>query len=422
MSIQASSSIRSAIACPFCGLACDDLQVDTANSQANVIGNGCPRSVVQFRPPLGNVENRPAVDGRIVSLPEAVAAAARILAHSAQPLLAGLGTDVAGTRAALQLADCIGAVVDHMNRGLARNMAVVQDTGWLATTFAEVQNRADLVVFAGTDAVSRFPRFFERILGQRESMFSEGAPQREIVYIGAKPGHPKSGNQGSPGEEIPCTNLGEAFGALRACLAGKRLQAEHAGGIAITELVKLAERMRSARYGVLVWVATDLDYAHAELTIQAMSNLVSDLNEHTRFACLPISGSDGDMTANQVTVWQTGFPLRTGFGRGTPDYDPHHFSCERLLATGEADALLWISAFDAERLPPPSNVSAIVLGRPGMKFEKPPAVYIPVATPGVHHAGHFFRGDNVVAVRLRKLVDSPLPAVADVLAQIEAAL
>ena len=84
MSIQASSSIRSAIACPFCGLACDDLQVDTANSQANVIGNGCPRSVVQFRPPLGNVENRPAVDGRIVSLPEAVAAAARILAHSAQ--------------------------------------------------------------------------------------------------------------------------------------------------------------------------------------------------------------------------------------------------------------------------------------------------------------------------------------------------
>ena len=417
MSIEALSSIRSAISCPFCGLACDDLQVDTANGQANVVSNGCARSVVQFRSQAPAAEHRPALDGRAVTLPEAATAAARILAKAVQPVVAGLATDVAGVRAALQLADRIGAVVDHMNRGLARNMAVIQDSGWLATTFAEIQNRADLVILAGADMVSRFPRFFERILGQRESMFSEGAPRREFVYIGAKPN-----DQGPAGQVMPCSNLGEVFGALRACLAGKRLQAGHAGGVAINDLAQLAERMRKARYGVLVWVAADLDYAHAELTIQAMSNVVSDLNEHTRFAALPISGTDGDMTANQVTLWQTGFPLRTGFPRGTPEYDPYHFSFERLLAGEEADALLWISALDAARSPPTTDVPAIVLGRPGMQFEKPPAVYIPVATPGIHHAGHFFRGDNVVAVRLRKLIESPLPSVAQALEQIEAAL
>jgi formylmethanofuran dehydrogenase subunit B len=249
-------------------------------------------------------------------------------------------------------------------------------------------------------------------------MFADGVPKRDIIYLGGKP----QDTSGAAARVVPCSNLGEAFGALRAILAGKQLQAEQAGGIAMTELAQLAQRMREASYGVLVWVAADLDQPHAELAIQSMSTLVTDLNVHTRFAALPISGSDGDMTANQVALWQTGFTMRTSFGPGVPEYDPYHYACNRMLENGEADALLWISAYDTGRVPPSSQVPTIVLGRAGMRFDRPPAVYIPVATPGIHHAGHFFRGDNVVALRLRKLIDVPLPAVADVLGQIEAAL
>ena len=240
-----------------------------------------------------------------------------------------------------------------------------------------------------------------------------------MVYLGAVPAA-----AAGEAQVIDCerSRLGEIFAALRCLLAGRPLQASAVGGVPLATLRELAEAMQGARYGVVVWAAADLEMAHAELAIQSICGLVADLNERTRFAVLPLGGNDADVTANQVIVWQTGFPLRSGFARGVPEYDPYHFATTRLLDRGDADALLWISAFDPQRVPPPSAVPTIVLGNPAMRCAQPPAVFIPVATPGIHHAGHFFRGDSVMALRLRKLIDSPLPPVAEALAMIEQAL
>jgi formylmethanofuran dehydrogenase subunit B len=49
-------------------------------------------------------------------------------------------------------------------------------------------------------------------------------------------------------------------------------------------------------------------------------------------------------------------------------------------------------------------------------------VHIPVATPGVDRAGHLYRTDNVVAVRLRKVVERELPGADEILSQIVACL
>lgn len=56
-----------------------------------------------------------------------------------------------------------------------------------------------------------------------------------------------------------------------------------------------------------------------------------------------------------------------------------------------------------------------------MPLKKEPAVFIPVGTPGVDHAGHLFRTDRVVAIPLRQLRQSSLPSVADAIGAIEAA-
>jgi formylmethanofuran dehydrogenase subunit B len=173
---------------------------------------------------------------------------------------------------------------------------------------------------------------------------------------------------------------------------------------------------------VLAWAAADFDFKHAELAVQSLCELVKDLNRGTRFSGLPLGGNEGDVTANQVCSWQSGFPLRTGFGSGHPDYDPRHFSAQRMLQKNEADALLWISSFNEKRTPPETAVPTAVLGRSGMSFIKEPDVYIPVATPGIDHSGHVYRTDNVVALPLRKLRDSSLPSVAEVVSAIENAL
>ena len=410
--------------CPFCGLLCDDVMVRADGRVIELAAKGCALSARALAAGAGS--EAPHIAGRPASRSDAAAAAAAILGAAREPLIGGLATDVAGMRALMELADRIGAVLDHMNSDAKfRNLLALQEGGWITTTLAEVKNRADLIVLAGTDAVSRFPRFFERFVWVEETLFGLLPPQREIVYLGrdldTAAGIAPDGR--SPAQ-IPCdiSRLGEAFGALRALLAGRGLQAREAAGVPLEQWHSLALKLKSARYGVVVWAAADFDFPHAELTVRSLCELIKDLNRATRVAGLPLGGSDGDFTADGVELWQTGFPFRTGFGGGTPDYDPYRRSAARLLAQDEADALLWIASLDERRSPPNTPVPTIVLGRPGMAFEREPEVYIPVGTPGLDHAGHLLRADKVVILPLHKLRDSALPSVAQAVAEIEGKL
>jgi formylmethanofuran dehydrogenase subunit B len=415
MSRESEDAVHTCVPCPFCGLVCDDLEVSVSAGKVRLAANGCPRSTALFE---YAAVGQALLEGEPTTVDAAVERAAEILRNASQPLIGGLASDVAGMRAALDLADRIGAVVDHMNSGaLMRNLLVLQNDGWIATTFAEVRNRADFVLIVGSNIEQRFPRFFERVL-PGEAMFVQG--EREVVYLGEDLDPPPAPPAGIAFRAITCRqqSLAEIFAALRALLAGRELQATHLDGIPITQWQALLARMKCASYGVVVWAAADLDFPHAELTVQAITALVTELNEATRFAVLPLAGSDGDITASQVCTWQSGYAPRVSFAGDTPDYDPHRFHVETMLANGEADALLWIASFDPNRLPPQTNAAVIVLGRPGMRFATPPAVFIPVATPGLHHAGHFFRSDNVVALRLKKLTDSPLQSSADTLKRV----
>ncbi len=411
------------VACPFCGLVCDDLVIGADSGRLTVKANGCALAAAAFRDAGDGAGATARIGGRPATLPEAAAAAARLLRAARIPLIAGLATDVEGARAAGRLADRLGGVLDHMNSAaFLRNVMVLQDSGWITTTLSEVRNRADLLIVAGGDVLSRFPRFFERCVANRETLFGDGRAC-EVIFLG--PG-PAAGITlaGLAATVIPCdvTRLAEAVGLLRALLAERPVDAEEAAGLPRATWKALAERMKAARYGVLAWVARDFDFPHAELTIQSLCELIKDLNREGRFAGLPLGGSDGDMTADAVHLWQTGFGSRTSFGQGIPEHDGYHYSTARLLARGEADALLWISSLNAARIPPTTAIPTIVLGRTGMACDREPEVFIPVGIPGIDHPGHLFRSDRVVALPLAGLRRSALPSVAQALDAIDAAI
>ena len=407
------------VSCPFCGLVCDDLVVDISGDMIKVRTNGCPLASVGFG---AAAVGEPRITGRPATLAAATAEAARLLRTARQPLLGGLATDVDGARATARLADRCGAILDHMNSAAAlRNVLTMQGSGWITTTLSEIRNRADLLIVAGGDIVSRFPRFFDRCILNQETLFGEGR-QCEVLFLGGQA--PSGVTLPGRSSTVACdvTRLGEAFGVLRALIAGRSLMATEAAGAPMQVWQQLATRMQAAKYGVIAWAVTDFDFPHAELTVQALCEMVKDLNRTTRFAGLPLGGSDGDLTAESVFLWQTGFGNGTSFGQGQPDHDAHQYAPARLLARGETDLLFWISSFDAARTPPTTTVPTVVLGRPGMTFEHEPAVFIPVGTPGVDHAGHLFRTDRVVALPLGQLRPSSLPSVAAVLTAVEAAL
>lgn len=403
------------IACPFCGLCCDDLEGRATEDGLNISSNGCARSVQAFAQPLpaDSRERQPRIQGEPCSLDEAIAHAANLFGHARSPLCAGLGTDVSGARALLQLADRCGAAFDHMNSpALLRNLLVIQDSGWMTTTLTEVRNRADVVVVFGGDLERHVPRFYERCISPGETMFHREPLQRQLILIGPEPDSRVSdGNVRTT--SIPCAleQLGDVAMVLRALAKGAPVHATAVAGIPTDRLRDVVTQLQGASYGVITWAAAELAFPHAELAVQAFSELARELNAGTRCSALPLGGNNGDHTFSQVATWQTGYPTRASLASGHPQYDPVLYDAERLLADHEADLLLWVSAFDTRRLPPATDVPTIVLGRAGMQTATPPDVFIPVGTPGLDHAGHVYRCDTVATLPLRAWRDVGLPSV-----------
>lgn len=294
------------------------------------------------------------------------------------------------------------------------------------TTLAEVKNRCDLLLVVGVDLEGFSPRFFERYLWNEESMFLDDTGKREVIYLGKAPsGNASTSPNGQKAQVFECVNedLPDIVAVLRALVKGNPIRVDSVGGIAVADLQAVADKLLAASYSVVTWAAGALAYSQAELTVQTVSEMVKDINnKNTRCSGLPLGGKEGDQTANQVCGWTTGYPARTRFSSGYPEYDPYLNDANALLANGEADALVWVQAFNAKALPPETVLPTIVVGRSGMTFAKEPDVFIPVGTPGIDHAGHAYRMDNVVAIRLKKLRESGLPSTSDVLHAIEQAL
>jgi formylmethanofuran dehydrogenase subunit B len=355
-----------------------------------------------------------------VALEAAVAHAAELLARLRLPLFGGLGTDVAGMRAVLDLAERTGGIVDHAgSRGLMANLRTMQDGGWVTTTLAEIRNRADLVLFVGTDTGAVTPRLVERCLAPQETLF--GRVTRELVYLGddLQP----AGGIGAQVTALPCPpdRLAEAVAALRAVLSGARLQATHVAGLPLAVLESLAQKLRATRYALIVWAAGELPGRHPDLLVSSLAGLIREFNATSRCAGLPLAGPDNVIGCNQVCGWQTGVPVRTSFARGAPDHDPVRWSGEALLRGGGVDGLVWLASL-REQPVPDAGIPTIALLRPGNPVPRAVDVLIPVGTPGLDHDGAVYRTDSVVSLPVRRLREIGLPSAADVLRGIAARL
>lgn len=419
MTHEATSTVVTEVACPLCGHACDDLSVDTAGAALAVVAHGCDRAISGFaRLGTETAAATPRIAGQPATLDEACAEAARLLAASAQPVFGGMALDVSGARGAMELVDVSGGVIDHMNNESGwRASRAVQDGGGIITSLAEVRNRADLILLVGTDAVSAQPRFFERCVWVDETMFDLQPASRRIVYLGGAldttPGHSPDGR--APDVfDFDCSRMPEALSVLNALVAQQPLDADAPLGIALARWQELADALLDAKYSVVVWEGSAFEMSQLDLNVGAIGSLVRRLNVITRCNSLPLAGNDGDLSMAAVHIWQTGYPMRTSYASGSPQFDPLHNGIERLLATGEADALVWLSSLNDLQPPPAVDVPCIVIAPPSLKLASEPQVYIPVATPGMHHTGHFVRTDKVVALPLQALRRSALPAAGEV--------
>ena len=174
--------------------------------------------------------------------------------------------------------------------------------------------------------------------------------------------------------------------------------------------------IKAARFGVAVWTAASL----GALEIEMINGLVRDLNETTRFSTLPLPPPDNGAGVLAACGWTTGFPMRTGFGAGAPLHDPWRFDAERLVASGETDCVLWISAFGAAPPEWPNAMTVIALCEPTTQFAKDPNVRIAIGRPGVDHDAVMHSSDAGTLVAVTASARSAAPSVAQALERIAA--
>lgn len=418
------------VPCPGCGCVCDDLVLTTAEGQLEAVEPNCAVAENWFRRHWRVPSQPHSVAGEAVELHAAVAKAVAILNAAEYPLIYGLSrADTSGQRAAVALADRLGGVIDS-TASLCHGPSIMalQEVGEVTCTLGEIRNRADLVIFWGCDPAETHPRHAERYSVFPYGRFRKnGRSDRTVFLVGdSERVHTWRLNASAdPADQIVAIAPGgdfEAVNYLRGRIRGRWV------GPKQDHLETLLEAMRACEYGVVFFglglakttmggASQATETGHND--VAALLSLVAELNAITRFTARRMR-LQGDVSgADNVLLWQTGYPFGVDFSRGYPRYNPGEYTCNELLERGDVDACLLLGAETTRFLSKKAyaylqSIPTIVIDYPGVQELVSADVHITTAVHGIHVPGTIYRMDNV-PLSLRALTTATLPTDAQVL-------
>ncbi|HEY6630409.1 MAG TPA: tungsten formylmethanofuran dehydrogenase [Rhizobiaceae bacterium] len=335
---------------------------------------------------------------------------AAALLHSSRCPVFSFDTDIHGTRAAIALAERVGASYDHADGvGLARETALFTDRGGMFVAPGEARRRADVVAIVG-ELPAVHQGYVAELAGTAPDLTPSNA--REFFLIGNGKAPVLSLNGGRKLTRLSCGRgaaLGGTLAALRAQCAGRQVSAP------VSNFSRFQSALADAKFPVFLVSGHSAD----ALALEMLQGLLADINRKSRASALHLTASESGWGSTLASTWMTGFPLRTGFARGFPEYDPWRYDGARQIASGEADFHLWIAA-DAKKRPADGNGARLVAlastGQPVAGAE----VTFAIGKPGVDHdaVAYSARTGSLVSVTAERA--SELPSAAAILHSIAA--
>src|SRR2546425_11840464 len=142
--------------CLGCGCACDDIAVVVDGDRIAEARNTCALGRAWFAD--GSAPRETRSGGKMVAPDVELADAAKLLGRAARPLV-DLAPDISceTQRAAVAIADRLGALLDSPTGEIAAGLLASQRRGRAGATLGEIRQRAGLVVFLGGDPADRYP-------------------------------------------------------------------------------------------------------------------------------------------------------------------------------------------------------------------------------------------------------------------------
>lgn len=411
-----------AVTCPFCGTLCDDLEVTVDGDRIVDVKNACVLGkdlFLHYREDLAE----PRINGRSASIEKCLEEAARILVRARYPLIYGLdSTESRAQRKAVELADLLGANIDHTSSVCHGPTAQgIQTVGVPTCTVGEVKNRADLVIFWGCNPAEAHPRHASRYSVSIKGLFTpQGKRDRTVIHVDVR--RTPATRMADAFLQITPNSDYEIFSTLRALLKGHPLDVEEVGGIPMAEWQALLEKIKGSRFGILYWGMGLTMTPGKYLNVVALLLLAQELNRFTKFLAGPMRGHGNVTGMDKVLTWQTGYPFGVNLSRGYPRYNPGEFTVVDLLVRREVDAALIIASDPVAHLPAQAvehlkAIPLIVIDPKESMTTRAAQVVIPTAQAGVSAPGIAYRMDHV-PLPLKKVVDSPYPSDAEVLADL----
>ena len=399
------------VICTGCSALCDDIQVTVNEKKIISVQHACPIGVAKFMSVNEERLLHPRINGKNVTLEQALEKATEILTTSRYPLLYGWSnTSTEAVRYGIYLAEALGGVFDSTS-SVCHGPTVIgmQDRGLPTATLGQIKNRADLIIFWGSNPLNSHPRHLIRYSLFPEGRFVKGRKNRKMIVVDVR----KTDTARLADEFIkinPNSDF-EIITALRLFIKGLEPSQDYVGGVPVTKLKELAETMLSSKFGV-IFFGLGLTMSHGKSrNVEAAIALVQDLNKHTKFVIHPMRGHFNVTGADNVACWLTGFPFAVDFSRGYPFYNPGDTTAVDVLRRNFVDAALIVASDPVSHMPIRAarnlaHIPLVVLSPHENFSTKVATVVIPTAITGIEAGGTAYRMDGV-PIKLKKIIDPP---------------
>lgn len=414
------------VACTVCACVCDDLRVTVREGR-----------IVDYQPFCSLIgdwfeqqNSRPSVPatrrGLEIPFQTAIHEAAEFLRHARAPLFYGLSqSSTAGQRAAVALADRLGATIDTTaSEGHAPSILALQQVGESTCSLGEIRNRADLVIYWGSDPMRQQPRHLDRYTMRPGMQTPRGRADRTLIVIDSAPS--ETSKRADLFLQVEPQQDFEALWTLRALLHGLEPEPGVPTGLPLAQLKDLATRMQSCRCGIVFFGFGLVQQPTGSQNVEALLQLVTELNQFTRFYARRMRVAGDVSGADSVLCWQTGYPFSVNLARGYPRYNPNEYSASDLLERGEPDVVVLIGSrriesFSAKGLRHLEKIPTILIENSYGKLPFEPTLRITSSVYGIHRHGTAYRMDEV-PIPLQPLLKSNDPSDEEVLNAIAASL
>lgn len=449
-------TIINAVACPFCGCLCDDIELTVENGKIIKNRNGCFLSnakFLNFNNELRILKPLMRKKGELVqvSFEEALHKSAEILVNANYPVLYGWSsTSCEAQRIGIELAEQVGGVFDNTS-SVCHGPSVLgmQEVGIPTSTLGQVRHRADLIIYWGSDPLSSHPRHMQRYTYFAKGRFEEST--RKVCTnqngiesdLGINKDFQSQVEKDSPDQnflpqsvcektrkllvvdvrdtltaakadaflKIEPNKDFELIQTLRMLVNDQEIEVDNVAGIPVKYLSEVAELLVDCNFGVIFFGMGLAQSEGKSRNIEAAIKLVRDLNARTKFSIMPMRGHFNVTGANIVSVWQTGFPFAVDFSLGYPRYNPGESSLVEILMRQESDAVLAVASDPVAGLPKTAVEhlvkNPLIVIDPHLNATSLMAdVVFPCTMVGIEMEGTAYRMDRV-PLPLKKVVQPP---------------